>query len=312
MNNYLISTRDAGLGPDGIKTKIERVITALKFLKHDKPKLQSKCRHAIEDYSEWIKPLLKQKKVLRMKNSWQEELLGLKLTTDDLDTAISDQNISNFITIMKKAMSNLKLTQEEYRVIVDTLISLIITQESAIRPGAFQFMTLRELDSPVTFVSPTDGTIYNIVFVLNHKTFATHGPLAVPFPESAWVQLHNYLKYVRPQTNPKAPHQQLVFLNASGKMISQPGKAVTKVTKKHAKHITATKIRHCVATAGNEILTDAERRAMAKGIGHTMQIHDKVYTDITIKNAKASIEAQKKLHNKTKHKTFRKHLQKNN
>ena len=144
--------------------------------------------------------------------------------------------------IMKNAMSNKKLTQEEYRVIVDTLITITITQESAIRPGAFQFMTLTELNNPVIYISPTDGTIYNIVFVLNHKTFATHGPLAISFSETVWVQLHNYFKYVRPQVKPQLPHQELVFLNASGTMLTKPGKAVTKVTKKHDKHITTTKI----------------------------------------------------------------------
>ena len=83
-------------------------------------------------------------------------------------------------------------------------------------------------------------------------------------------------------------------------MISQPGKAVTKATKKHEKHITTTKVRHCVATAGNELLSDVERRAIAKGIGHTMEVHNTTYTDKTIKSTKASIEAQKKLHNKSR------------
>lgn len=304
FNNYLIATKDAGLGPDGLKTKIERVCTALKFLAHKKPKLHGKCTRAREEYKEWIKPLSKQKKVLRMQNSWREELCGFKLITDDLDTAVSEETIKSFIMIMKKAMKDEKLTPEEYRVIVDALITLTITQESAIRPGAFQFMTLEELDNPVTYISSSDGTVYNIVFVLNHKTFASHGPLAVPFPESAWVQLHNYLKFVRPQVKPKAPYKQLVFLNASGKMINQPGKAVTKVTKKHEKHITPTKIRHCIATAGNDLLTDAERRAIAKGIGHSMDVHNKVYTDKTINNIKASIEAQKKLHDKSKFNTL--------
>ena len=67
-------------------------------------------------------------------------------------------------------------------------------------------------------------------------------------------------------------------------MISQPGKAVTKVTQKHEKHITTTKVRHCVATAGNELLSDVERRAVAKGIGHTMEVHNTTYTDKTIKS----------------------------
>ena len=221
---------------------------------------------------------------------------------EDLDTAVSEETINRFIMIMKKAMSNEKLTQEEYRVIVDTLIT--ITQESAIRPGAFQFMTLTELNNPLIYISPTDGTIYNIVFVLNHKTFATHGPLAIPFAETVWVQLHNYLKYVRPQMKPQLPHQELVFLNASGTMITKPGKAVTKVTKMHDKHITTTKIRHAIATTGNELLTDVERRAVAKGIGHTMEVHNKVYTDLTIKNVHASIEGQKKLHNKKSRKSL--------
>ena len=100
------------------------------------------------------------------------------------------------------------------------------------------------------------------------------------------------------------PHQELVFLNMSGTMITKPGKAVTKVTKKHDKHITTTKIRHAIATAGNELLTDVERRAVAKGIGHTMEVHNKVYTDLTIKNVHASIEGQKKLHNKKSRKSL--------
>ena len=303
FNNYLIATKDAGLGPDGLKTKIERVSTALKYLAVKKRKLHDRCKRARKELKEWLKPLYKQKRVLRMKNSWRDELCGYNLNMDDVDTAVSEATIEKFISIMKKAMKGERLTQEEYRVIVDTLITLTVTQESAIRPGAFQFMALEELDSPVTYIS-TDGTVYNIVFVLNHKTFATHGPIPVPFPESAWVQLHNYLKFVRPQVKPKPPHQKFVFLNASGKMITQPGKAVSKVTMGHEKHITSTKIRHCIATAGNDELTDAERRAVAKGIGHTMEIHDKVYTDKTIKNVKASIEAQKKLHDRSKSNTL--------
>ena len=191
----MILTKEAGLGPDGLKTKVERVTIALKFLAHKKTKLRRKCDSKIAEYRGWMKPLAKQKKVLQMKNSWRNELCGFNLNMEDLDTAVSEETINRFIMIMKKAMSNEKLTQEEYRVIVDTLIT--ITQESAIRPGAFQFMTLTELNNPVIYISPTDGTIYNIVFVLNHKTF----------------QLHNYLKYVRPQVKPQLPHQELVFLN---------------------------------------------------------------------------------------------------
>jgi len=299
FNSYLIATKEAGLGPDGLKTKIERICTALKYLAYKKPKLHGKCAAARDSYSEWIKPLCRQKKVLRMQHSWRDELCGFRLTMSDIDSAVSQETIYTFTKIMNKAMDNTKLSEKEYRIIVDTLITITITQESAIRPGAFQFMTMEELNHPTTYIS-TDGTIYNIVFVLNHKTFGTHGPPPVPFQDSTWVQLHNYLKFVRPQVKPKSPHKHLVFLNASGKMISQPGKAVTKVTKKHEKHITTTKVRHCVATAGNELLSDTERRALAKGIGHTLEVHDSTYTDKTIKSTNACIEAQKKLHNKSR------------
>ena len=123
----------------------------------------------------------------------------------DLDSAVSQETIDRFTKIMNKAMVNRKLSEEEYRVIVDTLITITITQESAIHPGAFQFMTMEELNHPTTYIS-TDGTIYNIVFVLNHKTFGTHGPSAVPFQDSTWMQLHNYSKFVRPQVKAKCPH----------------------------------------------------------------------------------------------------------
>ena len=105
--------------------------------------------------------------------------------------------------------------------------------------------------------------------------------LAAPFTGSSWIQLHNYLKFLRPQVKPKAPYKQLLFLNASGKIIDKPGKAVSKVMKKSEKHIRPTKIRHCIATAGNDHLTDVERRAIAEGIGHLMDVHDKMYTEKT-------------------------------
>ena len=231
FNNYLIVVKQAGLGPDGIKTKVERAITALKYLKHSHPSLDRKCQKAISEYREWLRPLVKKKKVLRMKNAWRNELCGLNISMEGIDEAVSPDTAKQFSKLMEKAMENQKLAPEEYRLIVDTLITLTITQESAIRPGAFQFMTLQELANPLTYISPTDDTVYNIVFVINHKTFASHGPIAVPFSETVWIQLHNYLKYVRPQVRPKAPHKQLVFLNAVGNMIKQPGKAVSKITK---------------------------------------------------------------------------------
>ena len=135
------------------------------------------------------------------------------------------------------------------------------------------------------FSSDTDGTIYNTVFVLNDKTFATHGPVAVPFQDTAWVQLHNYLKFVRLQVEPKTPYKHLVFLNANG-MINQPGRAVRKATKSHKKRITLTKVRHCAATTGSDALSNAQRQAIAKGIRHSMEVHNKTYTDKRIKNVK--------------------------
>ena len=149
-----------------------------------------------------------------MQQSWRSELCGLKLTMCDFDTAVSEETTERFQNIMKKAMDGTKLTQEEFRLIVD---ATTITQESAICLEAFQFMTMEEWSKPVTYISDTDGTIYNIVFVLNHKTFATHGPAAVPFQDTTWVQLHNYLKFVRPQVELKSPYKHLVFLNANGK-----------------------------------------------------------------------------------------------
>ena len=294
--NYLIATKQAGLGPDGVKTKIERICTALKYISYKKPKLHPKCCAAQCNYKEWIKPLLRQKKVICMQQWWRNELCGLNLTMSDLGSAVSEETTQQSSNTMKKAMDGKKLSREEFRVIVDTLMTITITQESAIRLGAFQFMTLEELNNPITYISNSDGSIYNIVCVLNYNTFATHGPSAVPFQDTTWIQLHNYLKFVRPQVKPKAPYKHLVFLNANGEMVNQLGKAVMKVTKSHEKHITSTKVRHRVATDSNDALNNAERRAIAKGIRHSMEVHNKTYTDTTIKNIKALTKVQKKLH----------------
>ena len=45
-------------------------------------------------------------------------------------------------------------------------------------------------------------------------------------------------------------------------------------------------IRHCVAITGNDYLREVERRATAKGIRHSMDVHDKVFADKTLKLSK--------------------------
>ena len=152
----------------------------------------------------------------------------------------------------------------------------------------------------IMFMSRSLKTEVLRMYSLRFVTFATHGPSAVPFQDTTWIQLHNYLKFVRPQVKPKAPYKHLVFLNANGEMVNQLGKAVMKVTKSHEKHITSTKVRHHVATDSNDALNNAERRAVAKGIRHSMEVHNKTYTDTTIKNIKALTKVQKKLHDKSK------------
>ena len=89
-------------------------------------------------------------------------------------------------------------------------------------------------------------------------------------------------------------------------MIDKPGKAVTRVTKKSEKHITPTNIRHCIATVGNDHLTDVKRRVIAKGIGHSMDVHDKVYTDKTLKNIEASMKPKENCITEENPKQFKK------
>ena len=53
FNDHLIATKDAEIGPDGLKTKTEIVLTALKFLAQQKPKLHGKCSRARQEYKEY-------------------------------------------------------------------------------------------------------------------------------------------------------------------------------------------------------------------------------------------------------------------
>ena len=68
-------------------------------------------------------------------------------------------------------------------------------------------------------------------------------------------------------------------------MIDKPSKAVIEKIRK------TRNTKYCVATSGNDHVSDVERKATAKGIKHSMDVHDKVYTDKTLK-VKATIEAQ--------------------
>ena len=58
-----------------------------------------------------------------MQQSWCNELCGLKLTMSDLDSAVSEETTQQFSNTIKKAMDGKKLSKEEFRVIVDTLIT---------------------------------------------------------------------------------------------------------------------------------------------------------------------------------------------
>ena len=66
-------------------------------------------------------------------NSWHDELCGCKLNMSDLDTAVTKEQSNRFMAVIKKAMKDKHLSPEEFRVIINTIISLTFTQESAIR-----------------------------------------------------------------------------------------------------------------------------------------------------------------------------------
>lgn len=295
VNNYLIVTQDKGVGPDGTKTKLERFTIALryfrKFVLRDFS-MAEKARTAEEELKEWIAPLKKKKRVIRMQNSWREELFNTRLIMKDVQEAISEEDIVQFRTALDKAMKKVKLSPKEYRKIIDTIFAWVTTQTSAVRAGAFQCMTIEELRNPMPYIDD-EGEIFNIVFVFRHKTFSTHGPIAVPFDAHAWTAVSNYVRYVRP-TVLKDANEELVFLNAAGNPIDRAGKGISKFSKPD-KHITVRKIRHATATSGNEVLSDIERRSVARAIGHTMQVHEKTYTKTTLQNAGRAIEAQKKI-----------------
>ena len=157
-----------------------------------------KPSQSIEELKEWLQPLAKKKKLLRMQNAWRDELYGFRLTMEDVDTALSMDNIIRFLGVMEKVMAKKKLSGAEHRNVIDTLVvTATITQQSAIRPGAFQNMTLLELGNSMQYIIlPSDGSIYNFVFVVNHKTFAMHGPIAILFEESLLLHIHYYIKYV--------------------------------------------------------------------------------------------------------------------
>ena len=206
-----------------------------------------------------------------MKNSWRNELCGCNLNMEDLDTAVSEETINRFIMIMKKAMSNEKLTQEEYCVIVDTLITITIT---------------RKCNKARSFsVHDLNGTKQSChIYITYRWNNIQHCLCSEPQNiRHTWPSRYTLCR------NSVGPTSQLlevcqttgktavttpgtcILEYASGTMITKPGKAVTKVTKMHDKHITTTKIRHAIATAGNKLLTDVERRAVAKGISHTYE-----------------------------------------
>ena len=68
-----------------------------------------------------------------MKNSRRDELCGCKLNMSDLDTAVTKEQSDRFMAVIKKAMKDEHFSPEEFRVIINTIISLTFTQESAIR-----------------------------------------------------------------------------------------------------------------------------------------------------------------------------------
>ena len=264
------------MGPSGIITKIDRAITALKFIKYEKTtpshsERVSEISHAIDRLTTWkpaYRKLRKQADAPRL----AEEAESANYNFQKIEKVLhNDQLWIDYFRIIHRS-KHAAISDGDIKM-ATAAVAVTFLYNSCQRPSAVAGLTLKELDER----RPREDVW--VLSVANHKT-AMKGPAHLTLDQDGMDRVDAYVRHVRPQIDPTEAYDTVLLLPGC-----KPVKHLSNLTKLLEKEYkievpTATKIRKAVARQVSQECDETTVNKVAASMSHSIQTHRRYYQSL--------------------------------
>ena len=273
MNSYVTKCQEAGVGPAGILTKIDRLVTALDFVLLQKSSANDAERVAEVETARrrmtaWRASLRKDKKrttALQLDRERQEVYDLSQLTEITRHPGL----FSDFDRLRSKS----ELSQQDMKLLT-AMASAMLLYSSAQRPGAVLNCTLAEYEA-----RKFEGDI-TVITVAEHKT-SSCGPARLTLGRKAALLVEAYVEDIRPQIGQGKKLLLLQTDTGAAKAVQRIDPLLAMLEKTYGVQVPpATTVRKAVSTIGAQKLSDPEVRLLSKQLSHSVQTHKKHYEQL--------------------------------
>ena len=270
------------MGPAGLLTKVDRLVTGLDFVRlthtcSTDSQRNSEIQTAQKRMGAWKIGIRKEKKKDTVAHVYQEEEMEYKL--EELTSVIRDERmLSDFESLTRRPRP---LNYEEMK-LATAMAAVVLLFSSTQRPGAVMNCTMGEYENR----KEVDGV--TVISVTSHKT-STGGPARLTLDRDAADMLEDYVSKIRPEIG-GGPYLLLLPTEQGSTKVERMGPLYRLLERRYGVEVPpATKVRKAVSTLGARALEDGDVRLLARKMSHRLDTHRRHYqkTDTVAGAAKA-------------------------
>ena len=277
---YMDSLKKAGIGVDGMSTKLDNIVYAIRFTRSHFDEEQSQpftydhMRDVLDSIKVWKASLGKgrREKAQRKLEQLSEGTHSLDDITEVVDNSRMWEHFDRILSMCQ--VGDPALTQPDLKLAMGAVLVTTLLK-SFQRPGAVTNATLKEYR-----LSVKEGE-NRVIKVVNHKT-SVHGSAKLLFDSKDWKRLFNYITYIRPRLAGKRVSYRF-FVREGGEPVEKVQALMESLAKKFGfKPLSATMGRKIGATEAISHLSAPKTALVTSQMRHTQQTEARHYRAIVV------------------------------
>ncbi len=277
VRRFLACLKKHGIGVDGRLTKLDRLTTALAYIKLDVVDdtdymLLGKLGRALDRLSA-IKATLRPKKVAK-RTQQLEALSSSPLSLDEVTAVIDNPELwAHFDCTVKQCKSGSVVANNDLALTTAAMLALL-TFKNWQRAGAVVHMTAEEFHEARR--EPVEGEELLVVMVKAHKT-GIKGSAKLTLASGDAKCLVRYYRHIRPKLDPACWNDCFLLL-PGGKPVEQVYQVMRKLEVFGTPVPSATRVRKIGATVSAQTLTSARDVSLiGTHMSHTLETQQEYY-----------------------------------
>ena len=292
LKSYIQYLKDNGLGPDGILTKIERILTCIKYLLREHSNFKERredAKNVMDRIGLW-KMSFRSDKIKHTKDKAAREL---DTTEDDLETMQKVVNAPGAIRKANRIIEKEDPSDDDVDFIA-TYLFLCLSYKNFQRAGPAINMTLNEAES-AQLVHDESGEERLKLVVSKHKTASTYGPATLYLTRDDSRLFFHYRDYLRPDI-PTSSECEAFLVRSNGQSYEKNYARYVQIYAKSLgleKPPSLTATRKAGATAGCSALPKRAMEDLSRHMSHSSSTSELYYR--VRKGGRQSLEAFKNI-----------------